>query len=476
MSLLDDLDAVEAYLASDECGLEEAAIIKAALEKEWYDWHNHARPEQLPPEGEHAIWLLLGGRGGGKTRGAAETVKGLMGYADPPLPNIPVMIGSRGAIVAPTFAAARDVCVEGDGGLLSVLPPGAIKNWNRSMGELRLMNGSEAKIFADERPENLRGPNHAWSWCDEPASWLKNGMLTWDMLRMTLRRGERPFTVVSGTPKNLPLIRHLCGKDVNDGTRKIKGRKDVAVTTFSTFANAANLAAAALDEYEEMYGGTRLGRQELYAELLEDIEGALWRASTIEPYKDRTLGFEGLELNKVVVGVDPAVTSNPKSNETGIIVAGKSLIDGDDYVIADRTISGTSREWAQRAVKAFYDFRANYIVAEVNQGGDLVIDNIHAIDPDVPIKRVHASRGKDIRAEPVSTRYEQGKVHHLTIFQHATDNLARLEDDMLTWDPTSGESKDRIDALVWAITDLSIKGAGTGQSGTVRDTRLRGRR
>ena len=475
MSLLDDLDAVEAYLASDECGPEETAIIKAALEKEWNDWHNHARPEQLPPEGNHNIWFLLGGRGGGKTRTGAETVKGIMGYADPPLANVPVMPGSRGAIVTPKFAAGRDVCIEGDGGLLDVLPPGAVRAWNRSNGELILNNGSSLKLYSDEAPEGLRGPNFAWAWCDEPASWLKNGILTWDMLRLALRKGD-PFTVVTGTPKNLPLIRHLMGKDVEIGTRKLKGRKDVAVSRFSTYDNAANLAEQSLAEYEEMYEGTRLGRQELHAELLEDVEGALWRTETIEPYKELDLAFEGLDLRTVVVSVDPAVTSNPDSADTGIIVAGKSRIDGHDYVIADRTIHGTGYEWASRAIKAYHEFQANYIVAEVNQGGDLVIDNIHQIDPNIPVETVHASRGKDIRAQPVATRYEKGKVHHLTSFHYPTDNLAKLEDGMTTWDPASGISNDRIDALVWAITDLSIKQAGTGQRGTVRDTRLRGRR
>ena len=634
--------------------------------------NRHARPDQLAPPGDWLVWLIQAGRGWGKTRVGAEWIKA-RALEQP---------GTRWAVVAPTFGDARDTCVEGESGLLAVLPDDRVANWNRSMGELFLANGSRIKCFSADEPERLRGPQHhgAWcvaaevpvvtargdvpiadvrpgdfvltrrgwrpvlaarrtkrdaavvtvtteagrtlrctpdhpvladgAWCDaetlspgttlsacslmdrpptgtgtasagtsttvpagtaaplaspsprpsgltstapsqtattcttstetrptttrptsassndaaiaiatpprtapsrpappsapqrcgrpgsrnsasastaahptnpdrptartagrtaalehdavvsvRPSGWADvydltvadahefyaGGVLVhncdelaawrypdaWDQLQFGLRLGDMPRTVVTTTPKPTRLVKALAE------------RTDVHVTRGATFDNAANLSAAALAELRARYEGTRMGRQELYGELLDDVEGALWTHAMIDDHR-RPMP----ELVRVVTAIDPAVTSGEDSDETGIIVAGIGT-DGDGYVVADRSGKFTPDAWARRAVAAHDEHQGDRVVAEVNNGGDLVELTLRAVDPTVPYRKVTASRGKRLRAEPVAALYEQGRIHHVGV-------LTALEEQMLTWTPESGDSPDRLDALVWALTDLML--------------------
>jgi phage terminase large subunit-like protein len=433
--------------------------------KEWDDaaksrllWTLQARPEQLTPAGSWNIWLLLAGRGFGKTRTGAEDAA-WYGQRFP---------GVRIAVVAPTISDARDTCIEGESGLLACLPHGSYK-WNRSMGELTLDNGSMYKTFSAEEPERLRGPQHHRAWCDELAAWKKLGD-TWDQLMFGLRLkgpdGSDPQCIATTTPRPLPFLRDL-----------VK-REDVHITKGSTFDNAANLSPAALAQLRASYEGTRMGQQELQGVLLDDVEGALFTTAMIDDNRLRLPPhmseltpddvFRELDLAKVVIAIDPAVTANKHSDMTGIIVVGKGH-DGFGYVIADRSTKASPGAWALRAIKAYDEYKADHIVAEVNNGGDLVRHTIQTEDPFVVVRAVTASRGKIVRAEPVAAMYEQGKIRHV-------GTLPELEEQMVMWDPDSGESPDRMDALVWGITDLFLT-SKQGRSGPpLMDTRLRGRR
>jgi predicted phage terminase large subunit-like protein len=386
-----------------------------------------ARPDQRPPEGEWQTWLIQSGRGWGKTRTGAEWV------ADGAL----TVRGSRWAVVAPTFTDGRDTCIEGESGLLSVLRrrrpnvPWA-KHWNRSLGEIILPNGSRVKMFSSEKPDALRGPQHHGAWCDEAAAW-SHPQETWDMLQFGLRLGTHPRAVVTTTPKPIRLIRTLLAD------------ASTTITRGSTFDNAANLAPSQLDRLRTLYEGTRLGRQELYGELLTDTPGALWTLANIDEHRRS----EHPPLTRVVVAVDPAVTSGDDSDSTGIIAAGLG-VDGHLYVLDDRTCRLSPDRWARTAIDLYDEHEADRIVAEVNNGGDLVTTVLRTIDSSVPVRTVHASRGKRVRAEPVAALYEQGRVHHVGGFPD-------LEDQMTTWTPDSPDSPDRVDALVWAIYDLSVE-------------------
>lgn len=393
----------------------------------WF--HKHARSPQVAPDGDWNTWLILAGRGFGKTRVGAEWVK------DRAL----ALPGTRWAIIAPTYADARDTCVEGESGLLGVLPREWVAKWNRSLGELDLTNGSRVKLFSADEPDRLRGPQHHGAWCDELAAWKYPE--AWDQLQFGLRLGDRPQTVVTTTPKPVPL---LTG-DGRDGRRLGLMRRDrVVITRGSTFDNAANLSAAALDELRTRYEGTRLGRQELHAEILDDVEGALWTRAML----DTAAVAHAPELVRTVVAIDPAVTSGEESDETGIIAAGIGA-DGHLYVLHDRSGRFSPAEWANRAVALYDEVSGDRVVGEVNNGGDLVEANLRVADPQVPYKRVTATKGKRLRAEPVAALYEQGRVHHLP-------GLGLLEDQMTSWTPESGGSPDRLDALVWAITELAL--------------------
>lgn len=389
-------------------------------------WINQARPEQLPPEGDWATWLILAGRGWGKTRTGAEDV-GWYGRANP---------GSRIAIVAPTYADARDTCIEGDSGLRAVLPASSIEAWNRSLGELILTNGTRYKLFAAEEPERLRGPQHHRAWGDELGAWRYPE--TWDQLLFGLRLGTDPRAVVTTTPRPTPLVRAL-----------IKNPRTI-ITRGSTFENAANLAPAALAQLRERYEGTRLGRQELNAELLDDVPGALWTRERL----DATRVAKPPEMRRIVVAIDPSGTKGGNGDDIGIVAAGIG-VDGHGYVLADRSCNMSPDGWGRRAVALYHEMKADRIVAERNFGGAMVEHVIRTVDRQVSYKEVTASRGKSARAEPVAALYEQSRVHHC-------GSLPELEDQMvsLTGEGYLGDgSPDRADALVWALTELMLTGS-----------------
>lgn len=383
-------------------------------------WRARARPNQITPDGDWLAWVILAGRGWGKTRTGAEDAA-WAGMANP---------GWRIAVVAPTAADARDTCIEGDSGLLNVLPREAVQTWNRSLGELILVNGTRYKTFSADEPERLRGPQHHRAWADELAAWRYPE--AWDQLMFGLRLGDHPQAVVTTTPKPTPLVKALVAA------------KTSHVTRGSTFDNAANLAPSALQMLKEKYEGTRLGRQELEAEILGDLPGALWSLSTLDAYRLR----EAPQMGRIVVAVDPAVTATEASDEHGIIVAG--LSDQRGIVLEDASLSGSPNEWARRAVSLYRSWSADCIVIEVNQGGDMVAHTIRTIDPNVKIREVRASRGKHVRAEPIAALYEQGRVAHVGSFPVLENQMTQM-----TTNGFEGEgSPDRVDALVWAMTEL----------------------
>jgi phage terminase large subunit-like protein len=334
-------------------------------------------------------------------------------------------------VVAATSAAARDVCVEGESGLLGIIPNPLIDVWNRSLGELVLKNGSRFKLFSADEPDRLRGYQHHRAWCDELAAWRYPD--AWDQLLLGLRLGQDPRVIIATTPKPVAIIRNLVA------------REGVYVTRGSTFENAANLAPAALAQFRERYEGTRMGRQELSGELLDDIEGALWQRNQIDNLRIK----EAPEMSRVVVAIDPATTSGEDSDETGIVVAGRG-VDGFGYVLADRTCRLSPDGWARRATAAFDQFSADRIIAEVNNGGDMVERVIRTVGGLYPYRAVRATRGKTTRAEPIAALYEQNKIKHVGSFPE-------LEDQMVMYTPDGYDgSPDRVDALVWALSELML--------------------
>ena len=387
-----------------------------------YLWKKRlARAEQLAPEGDWHIWLYMAGRGAGKTRTAAEW----LAWEAISQPD------TRWAIVAPTFSDARDTCAEGESGVISVLRRyHMLEHWNRSMGEILLVNGSRIKLFSADQPERFRGPQHHGAWCDELGAYRYSD--AWDQLQFGLRLGDKPRVVVTTTPRPTPLIRMLAGR--KDGS--------MVITRGSTFDNAANLAPSALLELQARYNGTRLGRQELYGEILDDVEGALWTKGVI----DRNRVDKAPAMSRVIVSIDPAVTNTKDSDETGIIVAGCDT-GGNGYVLADYSFKGSPLEWASKAVEVFDKYKADSILVEVNQGGDMVTAVLKQVRHSLPVREVRAHVGKKLRAEPVAAMYEQGRVHHVGEF-------AMLEDQMTVWTPQDPDSPDRIDAMVQAFSDL----------------------
>jgi phage terminase large subunit-like protein len=407
--------------------LMETSSASSISSEEWisasrWKWKvEQARAEQLPPQGNWKTWLYMAGRGAGKTRTAAEWLA--WEAISKPM--------TRWAIVAPTFGDARDTCAEGQSGILGVLRRyRMLKTWNRNNGEIILNNGSRIKLFSADEPERFRGPQHHGAWCDELASYRYSD--SWDQLQFGLRLGEHPRVIVTTTPKPTPLIRALAGR--KDGS--------VVVTRGSTFDNAANLAPAALLELQARYNGTRLGRQELYGEILEDVEGALWTKGLI----DRARLAKAPALSRIVVSIDPAVTNTSESDETGIIVCGSDAT-GHGYVLGDYSFRGSPLDWASKAVSVFDEWKADSILVEVNQGGDMVSAVLKQVRLGLPIREVRAHVGKRLRAEPVAAMYEQGRIHHIGDFP-------QLEDQMTIWTPQDAKSPDRIDAMVQAFSDL----------------------
>ena len=398
-----------------------------------------AMPHQLPPEGDWRTWVILGGRGAGKTRAGAEWVRAL---AEGPTRDAP---GSarRIGLVGETLDQARDIMVFGESGILAVTPEDRRPEWLAARRMLRWANGATAQIFSAFDPMSLRGPQFDAVWADELAKWTY-AEDTWDMLQFCLRLGADPRACVTTTPRNVTALKTLLA------------RPSTVVTHATTFANAANLAPGFLEEISRIYQGTRLGRQELDGVLLTDNEGALWRSDMLAA----AVLDQVPELDRIVVAVDPPVTGHKGSDACGIIVAGVCASgppqDWRAYVLEDASVAASGpTQWAQAAVEAYHRHQADRIVAEVNQGGDLVENVIRQIDGTVPYKAVRASRGKTARAEPVAALYEQGRVAHVPGLSELEDQMA-----MMTRKGFIGTgSPDRVDALVWALTELMIDGA-----------------
>jgi len=385
-------------------------------------WQNiQARLSQLPPETPWQTWLILSGRGWGKTRTGSEW----LAYQAVTNPK------TRWAIVAKTYADVRDTCAEGVSGIVAVLNRyQAIKTYNRSIGEITLTNGSKIKLFSAEEPDRLRGPQHHGAWCDELAAWDKPD--AWDQLQFGMRLGDTPQIVVTTTPRPTKLIKDLISRETTHITRG------------STFENADNLSQSALVELQARYDGTRLGRQELYGEVLDDVEGALWNRAIIEEARIRPENAP--PYYRVVVAIDPAVTSGESSDETGIIVAGATP-DGHYYIIEDATMKGSPEAWMRKAVEMYRKHKCDRVIAETNNGGDMIEALLRQVDANVPYRKVTASRGKKVRAEPISALSEQKRLHMVGAFPE-------LEDQLVSWEPDSDKSPDRMDAMVWAVTDL----------------------
>jgi predicted phage terminase large subunit-like protein len=386
-------------------------------------WPVWARPDQLPPPREWRTWLILAGRGWGKTRTGAEWVRD----------QVAAKRAGRLALVARTAADVRDVIVEGESGILAISPKGDRPIWEPSRRRLTWpTTGAIATTYSAEEPDQLRGPQHDGAWADELASWRYAD--AWDQLRFGLRLGDDPRVVVTTTPRPTKIIRDLMTES------------DTVVTRGRTRDNRANLAPGVVAELERRYAGSRLGRQELDGEVLDDSAGALWRWGWI----DAARVTKAPDLRRIVIAVDPATTSHDESDETGIVVAGLGF-DGRGYVIEDLSGRFRPEEWAQIVARAFERHRADAVIAETNQGGDMVSTVLRACGATgLPVRTVHAKRGKVLRAEPVAVLYEQGRVSHVGA-------LARLEDQLTTWDPAaSSASPDRMDALVYALTEMLV--------------------
>jgi len=403
-----------------------------------YNWHFWARPTQLAPEGLWNTWFINAGRGFGKTRAGVEWVREKVKAG-----------AKRIAAIAATNSDIERVMINGESGFLARCWAGdktdrgvkmGMPVWSPTKRTLTWENGAQVQFFSAEEPERLRGPQFECAWCDELAAWNRDRD-TWDMLQFCLRLGKHPQVCVTTTPKPTKLVRNI-----------IKGKTTV-VTFGSTFDNSANLAAPYLDTVKNLYEGTRLGRQELYAEILDEASGALWTRDVLEACEmdiPDLVEFAN-NLARVVVAIDPAVTANAESDMTGIVVAGIDL-NGVCYVLEDATNRYSPEQWATKANDLYFKYTADRVVAERNQGGDMVRHTLQTVNETIPIRLVHASKGKYARAEPVSALYERHKVKHAR-------GLDELENQMVQWEPLGSiGSPDRLDALVWALTDLALKG------------------
>ncbi|WP_254054686.1 DNA-packaging protein [Roseovarius sp. EL26] len=407
-----------------------------------------ALEHQLPPEGDWHAWVIMGGRGAGKTRAGAEWVRSQVEGARPLDEGRCKMI----ALVGETIEQAREVMVFGESGIMACSPPDRRPEWQATRKQLIWPNGAVAKVFSAHDPESLRGPQFDGAWVDELAKW-KKARATWDMLQFGLRLGEHPQVCVTTTPRNVGVLKDLLAQE------------STVVTQAPTEANSAFLAQSFLDEVRARYAGTRLGRQELDGVLIDEAEDALWTTGMLEALQVEVAP----ELDRIIVAVDPPVTGKRTSDACGIVVAGAvtqgPVQDWRAYVLADCTIEAASpTRWAKAAIRTMEQYGASRLVAEVNQGGDLVEQVIRQIDPLVPVKAVHASRGKVARAEPVAALYEQDRVLHLR-------GLGDLEDQMSQMTAQGYEGKgspDRVDALVWALTELMITPAAKWREPKVR--------
>jgi predicted phage terminase large subunit-like protein len=390
------------------------------------DWYNKARKNQLVTESEqYNIHLFLAGRGWGKTlTGAYDIIQ----YC---LENRDVVCG----VIAPTYGDLKRVVFAGDSGFIRIINPELLNTtgYNKSDNEIHFYNGSKIIGFPAIEPDRLRGVQFHRAWCDELASWRYRE--TFDNLMMALRLGQNPKCIITTTPRPTKLIKELAK------------REDTEVTSGSTFENIENLAPSAIAMLKERYEGTRIGRQELFAEILEDVEGALFNGQLIEESRVRDIP----ELERIVVAIDPAVTANENSDETGIIVAGRTS-DNHFYILQDASQITSPDVWVKKAIELYNRYECDRIVAEVNNGGDLIERLLRTQDSTVPYTSVRATRGKQVRAEPISALYEQNRVHHVGYFKD-------LEEQMCQFTGNNVKSHDdRVDALVWAITSLQSSG------------------
>ena len=397
---------------------------EAEQEQLLYDWRGFlARPNQIAPDGDWDIWMIMAGRGFGKTRSGAEWVREQVDSG-----------AKRIALIAETQKDLEEVMIEGDSGILSIMPPDQLPEYRKKPVRLAFLNGAIALGYNATQPDQLRGPQFDAAWSDETAKW-KYARETWDQLQFGLRLGEHPRQIVTTTPRPIELIKAIvAGKE---------GK--VHVTRGRTLDNASNLAKSFLTKIQNRYANTRLGRQELDGEILGDLPGALWRQDLIDLYR-RDDAPE--DMQRIVVSVDPAVTNTEDSDHHGIVVAGLEKQTG--YVLEDASCVGSPLDWARRAIAMYDKYDADAIVIEVNQGGDMVASTLRSVRPHVNIIEVRATRGKHVRAEPIAALYEQGRVHHV-------GNFPELEGEMtmMTNEKYEGEgSPDRLDAAVWAFTEL----------------------
>jgi phage terminase large subunit-like protein len=392
------------------------------------DWRSLARPEQLPPPGKWSTWLIQAGRGWGKTRTGGEWIRGLAESGRV----------SRIALVAATASDARDTMIEGESGLLAIAPNSNRPIYEPSKRRLTWANGVQATAFSAEEPERLRGPQFGAAWADELAAW-KNAEMTWDMLQFGMRLGRHPQQCITTTPRPSKILRAL----IND--------PNTVITRGSTFDNAANLAPSFVTKIVAKYKGTRLGRQELNAELLDDVPGALWTRDMLDAARE----FRRLPpMRRIVVAVDPSGARSAEDSGAdmiGIVVAGLG-VDGRGYVLADRSCKLSPAGWGRVAVDAYREFNADRIVAERNYGGAMVQHVIRSTDPNAPYKEITASRGKVQRAEPIAAFYEQSRVSHVEGFDLLEDQMCAMSSNGYQGDG----SPDRVDALVWALTELML--------------------
>ncbi|MFD2175171.1 DNA-packaging protein [Rhodobacter lacus] len=431
-------DEVDTFLS----GLSEGALL--ALPWLFEFW---ALPHQLPPLGDWKSWVILGGRGAGKTRAGAEWVRAVVEGATPEAPGQ----ARRIALLGETYDQVREVMVFGESGLLACAPPDRRPVWEATRRRLVWPNGATAQAFSAQEPEALRGPQFDAAWVDELAKW-KRAEAAWDMLQFALRLGDHPQQVITTTPRNVGVL------------KAILNNPSSVVTHAPTEANRAYLAQSFLEEVAARYGGTRLGRQELEGVLLDDVEGALWSTAALEALRIDTAPT----MDRIVVALDPAVSAG--GDECGIIVAGAvtrgPVQDWRAYVLEDATVRGRPTDWARAGVAAMARWGAERLVAEVNQGGDLIESVLRQIDPLIPFRSLRASRAKSVRAEPVAALYEQGRVQHLRAAR-----LGALEDQMCRMTVagyTGPGSPDRLDALVWALTELMIAPAAQWRRPQVR--------
>ncbi len=390
------------------------------LEIHKYRWSLNARKEQIIPGGDWTTWCIKAGRGWGKTRVGAETVR--QWKEDNPIIHL----------IARTAADARDVMVEGESGILACSPPEDRPLYEPSKRRITWSNGAKGILYSAEEPDALRGPQCYKAWADETASW-KYDQDTWDMLQMGLRLGDKPQCVVTTTPKPTKLMRGILSDS------------HTHITNGTTYDNKANLAKTFFDFVIKKYEGTTIGRQELNAEMLEDAEGALWTNRKIDQNRVTKLP----KLKRIVIPIDPAATSKKDSDETGIVPVGIDF-DGIGYVLDDLSGIYTPNQWANKAIDSYNLLEADLIIGEANNGGDMIEAIIRNIDKSISYRKVWASRSKQTRAEPIASLYEQNRVKHF-------GNLALLETEMTTWDAMEGtKSPNRIDSLVWGLTELML--------------------